>query len=446
MNSEITDVVERLRDLRSVPWLRVLDAARLDEPADDEPDPGTVVDPYAWFLGRLGEGVRLTQAGYLPPAFVSEVMTTLGWSEDWIGKQNREDQTLPVLELREAVQRLGLVRKNRGQLLVTKLGRRLADDPLRLWWRLAEGLPFGRGKPEREAGILYLLTVAAGRRMEDALLADGMSTLGWAEGPGEPVSPIGAFRAALDTWSAFRWLSLLPVAPHGDDPPGPRTDAAIRLARAALLGPTESSPAEPSSVPTGELSVRAGQPMVQLRVVLRDIEPVIWRRLLVPASLTLRELHAVIQTGLGWQDYHLHLFDVAGALYGDVEEVDADSVGDEEVFTVGAAADRVREFGYEYDFGDSWNHVIEIEQTLAGVGADTPHLIDGARACPPEDCGGPWGYQHLLEVLADPSDPEHTDLKDWVGGEFDAETFDLAGTNELLELYDRQTRQSRSRR
>ena len=446
MNSEIADVVERLRDRRSVPWLRVLDAARLDEPADEEPDPRTVVDPYAWFLGRLGEGVRLTQAGYLPPALVSEVMTTLGWSEDWIGKQNREDQTLPVFELREAVQRLGLVRKDRGQLLVTKLGRRLADDPLRLWWRLAEGLPMGRGKPEREAGILYLVTVAAGRPPEDAVLADGMSILGWAEGPGEPVSPIGAFMAAGDTWSVFRRLSLLPVAAPGDNGPGSPRDAAIRLARAALLGPAGSSPAQPTRDSVGGPSARAGQPMVQLRVALRDVEPAVWRRLMVPASLTLRELHAVIQIGLGWQDYHLHLFDVAGVLYGDVQEVDADSVGDEEVFTVGAAADTVREFGYEYDFGDSWNHVVEIEQTLAGVGADTPHLLDGARACPPEDCGGPWGYQHLLEAPADPSDPEHTDLKDWLDGEFDAEAFDLAGTNELLELYDRQTRQRRSRR
>lgn len=126
MHTEAATVVDRLRQSRSLPWLRVLDDAELDWPAEpDEPDdaPEDVVEPYRWLLERVGDGVRLTQAGYLPSALVTETMTTLGWADDWIGKQNREDQTLPVLELRESAQRFGLLRKNRGQLLVTKVGK-----------------------------------------------------------------------------------------------------------------------------------------------------------------------------------------------------------------------------------------------------------------------------------------------------------------------------------
>ena len=182
---------------------------------------------------------------------------------------------------------------------------------------------------------------------------------------------------------------------------------------------------------------------MQLTVTLRNVKPKIWRRLEVPASLTLRELHAVIQTAMGWQDYHLHLSDVDGVLYGDVGEIEDRPLGDEESFTVGQAAEAVSEFSYEYDFGDGWQHDIRSELVLPSVGTGTPRLIDGARACPPEDCGGPWGYQQLLEVLADRSDDEHERMLEWVGGELDAEAFDLAATNAYLELYDRHTRQRR---
>ena len=162
----------------------------------------------------------------------------------------------------------------------------------------------------------------------------------------------------------------------------------------------------------------------------------------MPTSLTLRQLHAVLQTAMGWEDYHLHLFDVGGVLYGDVEEFQGE-IGDEETFTVGDAAAVAGTWRYQYDFGDGWDHDIRVGQRLASVGLGTPHCVDGARACPPEDCGGAPGYGHLLEVLADPADPEHAELLEWVGGEFDPDAFDVAATNEILELYDRHTRRSR---
>jgi hypothetical protein len=439
---EISEVVERLRRSRSLDWLRVIDDAELERDAEDEPAPAPVVAPYSWLLKRVGDdGVRLTQAGYLPPALVTEAMAALGWQDDWIGRYNREDLTVPVLELRESAQRFGLLRKNRGRLLVTKVGRSLVEDPHLLWWHLAARLPDARSEPERQAGALYLLTVAAGRVPDDTLLAEGMSILGWVDRTRRPLSTTAAFAGARDTWAVFDRLGLLPKRARWDEPELPPSEAGIRLARAALLGRTDPvSPVSPR-----EPVQRTAEQAVQLTVTLRDIEPAIWRRLVVPASLTLRELHAVIQTAMGWEDYHLHLFDIDGVMYGDVEEIEGHPLGDEETFTVGQAADAVREFRYEYDFGDGWDHDIRIDQVMSSVGSGTPHLIGGARACPPEDCGGSWGYEHLLEVLADPSHSEHEDMLQWVGGEFDSEAFDLAETNANLELYDRHTRQRRTR-
>ncbi|MCV2488230.1 hypothetical protein OF117_02545 [Geodermatophilus sp. YIM 151500] len=120
--------------------LRLLDGAGLDTAPPPAPDPAAV-EPYRWLLARVGDGVRLTQAGYLPPAMVTETMRSLGWEDRWIGKHNREDQTLPVLLLRDFARRFGLLRTSRGVLLRTVAGRRLTDDPVGLWWHLAERLP-----------------------------------------------------------------------------------------------------------------------------------------------------------------------------------------------------------------------------------------------------------------------------------------------------------------
>ena len=178
MDELTAEVVDRLRSARSLSWLRAIDAAELDAPVADEPDVDVVVAPYRWLLDRVGDGVRLTQAGYLPPAIVTAAMTELGWADDWYGKNNREDVTLPVLELRESAQRFGLVRKYRGQLVPTKIGRAVSADPVGLWWHLANALPDARSEPQRHAGVLYLITVAAGLAENDAMLAEGMTILG----------------------------------------------------------------------------------------------------------------------------------------------------------------------------------------------------------------------------------------------------------------------------
>ena len=163
---DAAELMDRLRRSRSVPLLRLVDDAGLDAGRTPEPDPAAV-EPYRWLLARVGDGVRLTQAGYLPPAIVTETMRSLGWDADWIGKQNREDQTLPVLLLRDSARRFGLLRTSRGVLLRTVAGRRLTDDPIGLWWHVAERLPPARGEAERVAGLLYLIAVAPRRPRSD---------------------------------------------------------------------------------------------------------------------------------------------------------------------------------------------------------------------------------------------------------------------------------------
>jgi hypothetical protein len=202
-----------------------------------------VVEPYRWLLTAVADGVTLTQAGYLPPALVERAMSELDWESQWPGKHNREDLTVPILELRESAQRFGLVRKHKGRLLTTAAGRKVADDPLALWWYLADRLPHARSEPQRHAGVAFLLLVAAGRARDDALLADALAICGWVDrATGDGVGEIGAFSAARDTWALLHRLGVLPDKKRWDDPEPIPTESARRLARAALIGDAVSTP------------------------------------------------------------------------------------------------------------------------------------------------------------------------------------------------------------
>ena len=313
MNELVTDVVERLREGRSTTWLRIIDDARLDEPVAPDDAAEDVVEPYRWFLERIGGGVKLSQAGWLPPQLVVEMMDALGEAGTFWGKGNRENLAVPAMLLRESATRYGLVRKYRGQLLPTRLGRSFVTDPTGLWWYLASRLPDGRSESEQHAGVLALLMTAAGQVVDGSTVAQAMSALGWRMASHEPLSPFDAQLAARDTTELFRRLHLFPELRYGVAVPPP-SPAAVIFARAALVGrvaPVRAAPAPASS-----------QQTVELTVTLLDIEPPIWRRLVVPAALTLRQTHEVIQTAMGCQSSHLHSFDVGDVLYGDVEASD----------------------------------------------------------------------------------------------------------------------------
>ena len=172
--------------------------------------------------------------------------------------------------------------------------------------------------------------------------------------------------------------------------------------------------------------------IIQLKVTLRGVRPPVWRRLLMPGTMRLSQLHTAIQAVMGWHDCHLHVFNIGGEPFGDRRSVD--DVADEKRPTLnGLLRSSVVRFGYTYDFGDNWEHTIALENSdLAVEGKFYPACSGGKRNCPPEDCGGAWGYERLLAILADPNHPEYADQIDWIGGEFDPNEFNLAHANALL--------------
>jgi hypothetical protein len=190
--------------------------------------------------------------------------------------------------------------------------------------------------------------------------------------------------------------------------------------------------------PGGQGRKARPEPIVyQLKITLRGVsKPPVWRRVLVSGSITLKELHEIIQQVMGWDNSHLHVFSAYGQEYGspdpDLGHASDQRVRLDEVLT--GNADRMR---YTYDFGDDWEHDVVAEQTLtAEPGQAYPRCAAGKGACPPEDCGGVWGYARLKEILADSSHDEHEDMLDWLGldsGEdFDPHEFSAADTDARL--------------
>jgi hypothetical protein len=203
-------------------------------------------------------------------------------------------------------------------------------------------------------------------------------------------------------------------------------------ALAAVMGGDEPSakviafPSERTTPAPSPQGAAAGN-VFQLKVTLLDTKPPIWRRVLVDGSRTLDHLHEVIQAAFGWWNYHLHEFEVGRTRYGvpDPDEDWDEPPRDERRTRLDAVAGEGTSFRYTYDFGDGWDHKITVEKVLpAGDVPIVPACIDGRRACPPEDCGGTWGYRELLEILADPSHPEHAERREWLDRPFDPEAFD----------------------
>jgi hypothetical protein len=173
----------------------------------------------------------------------------------------------------------------------------------------------------------------------------------------------------------------------------------------------------------------------QLRVALNQVEPAIWRRLIVPADITLGKLHLVLNEVMGWTCSHLHSFVLRDRSFGD-PRLDADrelGFEDERKVKLESLVGEKQSLRYDYDFGDSWTHEVLVEKRLeADERVCYPLCIGGARACPPEDCGGVPGYARLVAALADSDNAEHNELLTWVGGHFDPEGFDVNRTNQAL--------------
>ena len=187
---------------------------------------------------------------------------------------------------------------------------------------------------------------------------------------------------------------------------------------------------------------RMGNKVYQLKVTLRRAKPPIWRRLLVTDDTYLDRLHLIIQDAMGWQNCHLYQFDTGSFRY--MEYFEEDFIDDNQK---PASSIRLGDLGlqkgralrYMYDFGDGWLHEIKVEG-IARIerGAQYPRCIAGRRACPPEDCGGIFGYHDMLCVLGSKSDPEGQEYLEGLRRDWDPDEFDLQKTDALLRaLYGR---------
>lgn len=230
---------------------------------------------------------------------------------------------------------------------------------------------------------------------------------------------------------------------HGHGPDG--RDAMTVLQQFAQLMAGSGSPSAlgldlpamvPAKLPPKRKKGSGPAPVYQLKVSLRGAKPPIWRRLLVPAEITLSKLHAAILAAFDWHGGHMHVFETA---YGDFGQADRElghradgSVTLEQIAQ--QPKDKIR---YTYDFGDDWIHDIVVEKISTPDPSTTcPRCTGGKRAAPPDDCGGIWGYEELRAILADPGHPEHDEWLEWLGltdaSQFTPDTFDTDAVNRRL--------------
>jgi hypothetical protein len=185
--------------------------------------------------------------------------------------------------------------------------------------------------------------------------------------------------------------------------------------------------------------IASSQNIYQIKVTLLGTKPPIWRRLLVPASMTLAKLHDVLQTAMGWAGGHMHEFRTADRHFG---------IPDPEDRSMGMQVENERSIGlssvlrsagakliYTYDFGDNWEHAVVLEKLLPAqlsLDLEYPICIDGKLACPPGDCGGIPGSYELIEALADPEHDRHEEISEWISDGFDPQAFPVENVNRML--------------
>jgi hypothetical protein len=185
-------------------------------------------------------------------------------------------------------------------------------------------------------------------------------------------------------------------------------------------------------------TAKANPSIYELKITLLDITRPIWRRVQVPSTIRLSRLHDVFQIVMGWTDSHIHQFEKDEKHYAvpdpefedDIKIIDEGPVPLDTVLL--AEGDSMI---YVYDFGDNWRHEVILEKILASDAATSPKpvCLAGERRCPPEDVGGPMGYEEFLNVIFEPGHEQFGQLRVWSGGTFHAEEFDVEAVNKILE-------------
>jgi hypothetical protein len=398
------------------------------------------------FLAWLGGGRKLTQTGRVGLADARYLVEYLGTGDridPEIGGRvfrTKSSEELPYLTtIVEWAKATRLVRVTGTKLLPVKKNAALADGPLDLVLAMLAAYPkLGKQLFPRSTWRNSLV----GDEFPE-ISRDLLTILLASPGPC-PLAELSD--AAYDVIEARYVLSGLTGQQHDSLRRTVAVDVSIAVSALQALGIVVlnrgggQDAVEDSAELTdlGRYAIRrlrgmaqAGDPLLQVRITLTDVDdPPVWRRVLIPAAYPLDRVHAVIQAAMGWQGYHLHAFRGGDANYAPAALDDEMGCLDETGFRLGdlaATADRIE---YEYDFGDGWEHELVIEaRTIAQDGAIYPACVGGEGACPPEDCGGSYGFAEFKELLAGPPSTERDEMLRWAGGDYDPTRFDQAAAN-----------------
>ena len=439
---DVADLLPR-RDLPA-PVRSAIAVIAPDDPIEvDEATALRAVEPLQWFTRRVGvDGLPLTKSGRLRPIDVNALMTELGWDSWWIGKNNREELTQPAGMLRQAAEAAKLVRKYRGSLRLTPAGRAVLDDPAGLWFHVAEQLPAERREGDRIASGLLMLEalVAANATLTAPLVAgptgfepaEALASLGWIGSDGAPLHPHDLQYAGERTDMILRSIRIYSYGRESLEAPD-----VVAFLRAALTRPV------PQTTTTSTVrSRKRARSCHVITVQLAGVSPTVWRQIRVPSDITLMQLHLAIQAAMGWTCSHLFSLEPGGSVDSDYlpdpdlrrygyPDPDFDLTVDAAAQTLDRALPRVGDRArYEYDFGDGWLHTLEVNaiETTDGLAG----VLGGENACPPEDCGGPYGYQEFLAAQDNPDHEMYENFRDWLGYTHDPAAFNLAAADAEL--------------
>ena len=391
------------------------------------------------FMTWLGEGRKLTQTGRIGLAdarHLVELLDTGDWIDPEIGDRifkTRSSEQLPYLTRVEAWMKAArLIRVTGTRLVPVKKNAGLVNRPVDLVLALVDAYPrLGRSLFTRNAWRQSLVgdefAFIGPEILTRLLTCQDPCPLG---GLNETVFDMIAAMYMLHGLSELQMEMLRKTI---------ETDVAIAVAALGVIGVAVVDQANDTVGLTdlGRFAIRRlrgmaepGDPVLQVRITLRYVDdPPVWRQVLIPAAYPLSRVHRVIQAAMGWEDCHLHAFQIGKTTYGPDPEEELGYADETKARLADVARVRTR-IAYEYDFGDGWEHEIVVEaRTLAEDGQAYPACLAGEGACPPEDCGGAYGFAELKEVLAAPDSAERDEMLEWVEEDFDPARFDLAAAN-----------------
>lgn len=391
------------------------------------------------FMTWLGEGRKLTQTGRIGLAdarYLVELLDTGDTIDPEIGDRmfkTRSSEQLPYLTQVEAWMKAArLIRATGTRLVPVKKNAGLVNRPLDLMLALLDAYPrLGKSLFPRNPWRQSLVGD------EFAFVGPEILTrLVTHQGP----RPLGDLKAAaFETITAMYMLYGLSELQMEVLQSTIEADVTIAVAALSVLGVVVVDQANDTAGLTdlGRYAIRRlrgmaepGDPVLQVRITLRYVDdPPVWRQVLIPAAYPLSRVHRVVQAAMGWEDCHMHAFQIGKTTYGPDPEGEIGDADETKARLADVARVRTR-ISYEYDFGDSWEHELVVEaRTVAEDGQTYPACIAGEGACPPEDCGGVYGFAELKEVLAGPDSAERDEMLEWADEDFDPTHFDLAAAN-----------------